>query len=1262
MLTRILIDSTDLTHWANRRDAQEMLPRVLRRLVHATVARVERLGFPADEGVQLGGWDGVVRVETGNAYVPDGDSAWEMGSNRDVKSKADGDYRKRSLNPLGIEPAETTFIFVTPRRWGDKDEWANDRRAENLWRDVRAYDADDLASWLELAPGVHVWLSTLLGKRPEGVGDLSDFWLDWSEATDPPFSSELVVSGRTKEADRLREWLRETPLSITARAESREDALAFFAAALYQMPAEERVAYLARAVVVRDRAAWQQLTASDGSLILIPMFDERETVVRAVSQGHHVLIPMGKDETESASVMIPRLHRRDAKGALTAMGLPDDRADELATLARRSMRALRRKLALNPEVQRPSWAKPAEARALVPVLLAGRWNDANAADREVVAKLARAPYEEITHTLVRWANEPDAPVLRVGDTWLLASKEDAWVLLSRFVTRDDLDGFESVVLEVLGGADPSFDMPADRRWMANVLGKSLPYSGLLREGLAETLAVMAARSESAHLADAASGQGRAARIVWRLLDKANEDWRVWASIGYHLRLIAEAAPREFLDAVEKGLSGEDPVLLNLFSEGEHAMSGGSPHTGLLWALELLAWHPDYLGHAALLLAKLARLDPGGKLLNRPFRSLRDIFLCWLPRTTASLHQRLRVLDTIRAREPRVAWGLLCALLPESHSSSSSTPKPRWREWVSDADPRITYAELWEAAREVVTRLLEDVGADGRRWCNLIASVDDLPREQHDAVVERLMQAELSGFTTADRVMICDALRDMISRHREFPDTDWAMPAELVDRLQQVYQRFEPEDPILKRAHLFAKTPKLIDPPSPRDRHARYDRLEAARLEAVIALHGEGGRDMLLDMASRVERPEEVGATLGRSGLLSGDEEGDLIGRTIASSENSLNAFARGFVIGRWSTRGLEWADAKLSGTASTGWSSEQRVEFYTCLPFLSRTWDKVETESDETQHLYWSRTPYGYPEGADCERAVAKLLEHDRPYVVVEILSFQERRHSSTPSARVIIQAIENALRATPDVRADWSFIAHNMSELLNVLEGSGEVSDEQLAALEWSSLPLIEHYRRPKMLHRELSRNPDFFVEVMTLVYKAEDEEARDLSEEDLARAEYGRKLLDSWHGIPGRGEDDSLDGAALKDWVCRVREALGACGRGGIGDYSIGCVLRYSPHDADGGWPHAAVCDLIEELSNESIERGIETEVFNSRGVTMRGLTDGGAQERHLAESYLEWARRVRDRSPRTAEMLRRIADTFSSQARREDVNAELTEDLWR
>ena len=147
MPSMTLVDGTDLAAWANRRDAQEVLPQLLRRLVHATVGRVIRVGFPAGAGVQLGGWDGVVAAEQGNAFVPDGASAWELSTNQDVKGKADGDYEKRRADPR--EPAQGSYVFVTPRRWGRKDEWAVARRREGVWRDVRAYDADDLEAWLD---------------------------------------------------------------------------------------------------------------------------------------------------------------------------------------------------------------------------------------------------------------------------------------------------------------------------------------------------------------------------------------------------------------------------------------------------------------------------------------------------------------------------------------------------------------------------------------------------------------------------------------------------------------------------------------------------------------------------------------------------------------------------------------------------------------------------------------------------------------------------------------------------------------------------------------------------------------------------------------------------------------------------------------------------------------------------------------------------------------------------------------------------------
>ncbi len=111
-----------------------------------------------------------MRVADGDAHVPGGVSGWELGAGTGVKDKADDDYDNRRGDALGLDPDEMTFVFVTARRWGAKDAWVAKKREEGHFRDVRAYDADDLETWLERAPAVHVWISRRLGKRPPGWG------------------------------------------------------------------------------------------------------------------------------------------------------------------------------------------------------------------------------------------------------------------------------------------------------------------------------------------------------------------------------------------------------------------------------------------------------------------------------------------------------------------------------------------------------------------------------------------------------------------------------------------------------------------------------------------------------------------------------------------------------------------------------------------------------------------------------------------------------------------------------------------------------------------------------------------------------------------------------------------------------------------------------------------------------------------------------------------------------------------------------------
>lgn len=1256
----LLVNATDLDLWANRLDCQGLTPQLIRRLVHASVRRVLRMSFRSGEGVHIGGWDGILTVDEGNAFVPDGTSVWEVSTCQDVKSKADEDYDKRTKDPQGVDARESTFVFVTPRRWGGKDAWVAARQTQGVWRKVLAYDADDLEAWLEIAPAVHVWLSILLGRQPEGADDLESFWEDWSKMTQPAVTPEFVLSGRAEVVQRVNAWLREPSVPLALQAESRDEAVAVFAAALLQFPQEEQIRHLARTVVVRDLSAWRHLTiASTEPLILVQTFDSHEAVPRAIRRGHNVVIPLGHaDSSSDATVIIPRLSQEEAAKALIASGIDESRAVTLAKLACRSLMSFRRTLAPSPGVAQPKWARPSEARALLPAMFAGTWNSANEGDRSALSALARAPYEALSEVLVRWSNEDDPPVRHVGGAWHIVSKEDAWRLLARYLTCDDLKRFEEVTLDVLGMPDPRFDLPADQQWMAPVLGHVLPHSDLLRRGLAGTLALMGTVGDATPISAGASASNWAGCIVRRLLRNANADWRVWASLSDLLPLLAEASPSEFLSAVEEGISGEDPPLLKLFADKQDDLFGSSPHTGLLFALETLAWSPEYFSHAALFLAKLARLDPGGKLLNRPHNSLREIFLPWCPQTTATLEQRLQVLDAIRDREPEVAWRLMVELLPEFHAVARRTAMPRWRDWAPDSPPPVTGAQYVKAISEIVKRVLEDVGENGSCWRDLIEALPNLPGDQYEAVVGRLESMNPERLDTSGRVAVWNALRDLIAHHRSFPDAEWALPKKCVDRLYDIYQRFEPEEIVARYAWLFVDSPRL---PQARetDWQAQERAVAEARLDAVRSVHACAGLAGLLELAEAVERPDILGVALGRSDLLRAEED-ELLHELLTEEDSPRARCARGFVCGRIREQRREWGEAKLS-RAGEGWPSAQRAQLLACLPFDRRTWDLASRSDSETEQLYWRFVrPYWLDDPNDIELAVRGLLEHGRPYAAVDLLGQHVTKDGSFPPA-LIADALEHTLRVSPEDDTPLGSFSHHVVELLELLEASGGIDEHRVATLEWAFLPILEHHGRgPKVLHGELARNPDFFAEVLSVAFRAEGEEPRELSEEDQARARHGFDLLDSWRTVPGSREDGTIDADALKDWVRRAREAAQTSGRGAAGDRVIGRILSYSPAGLDGAWPHEAVRGVIEDVASKELEREFENGVYNRRGVVTKSLTEGGTQERKLAERYSGFAAAIRDRWPRTAAMLRRIADRYCVEAEREDQRVELEADL--
>ena len=132
-------------------------------------------------------------------------------------------------------------------------------------------------------------------------------------------------------------------------------------------------------------------------------------------------------------------------------------------------------------------------------------------------------------------------------------------------------------------------------------------------------------------------------------------------------------------------------------------------------------------------------------------------------------------------------------------------------------------------------------------------------------------------------------------------------------------------------------------------------------------------------------------------------------------------------------------------------------------------------------------------------------------------------------------------------------------------------------------------------------------------------------------------------------------VDGEALRAWIEPVRDLLTQQRRLEVGLTIVGQVLAFAPVDGDGIWPAVAVRDLIEELADENLDGGVVIGLFNRRGATVRNPAAGGTQETSLAQTYLEGSESLADRWPRTAAMLRTVADGYDRDARRQEERAE-------
>ena len=1258
------IRAVDIDGWFRRTDLRHKLAALLRGLVHTTGHELTRVDFPAFDNAERRGWDGVMETSAPTPWIPEGHSGWEFGCDQNAMRKANKDYNARLTSVPLRERRETTFVFVTPRNWPRKEIWARKKRNLGEWKDVRAHDASDLEQWLEQSAQMQVWLAEQIGIPVSGYRSLGQCGADWAETCDPALSPRLFDPSVQEFSAKFQRWLAEPPTRpFVVAADSRDEALAFLSCLLNSVRPDTDEPGTG-ALVFDTPEAMQRFRVGNAAPRMAVVHDAK--VEREIGDLHRrchcAIVRLGNDVYAEPDVRLGLLGSEEFSSALKSMGLSEDRIQTLVRESGRSRTVLRRRLSTIPAVRAPSWARHAEyARKLLPAALVGAWHKASSADREVVRLLAREDDDhDVEAGIAALLALEDSPLWSVGEYRGVVSRIDALFGTREFVTGPDLDSFFLAAECVLSETDPALELPEDERWAANVYGKVRDHSAALRRGIRETLVLLSVHGDTLFRNRLGVDlEVRISSLIHRLLTPLTIDKLL--SHQDDLPDYAEAAPATFLKLIEADLREPEPVVFGLLKPVDSGPFAKCLRTGLLWALECLAW--NRLERVSLILARLSTIAIDDSWIHKPIASLEALYRSEMPQTTAQFAERLRSLETLTQRFPDIGWRICTAQWNTRLQIAVPGYRPSWRDDASGAGRGVTQEQVEGFRRKSLDLVLAWPNHDQQTLGDLVGLLQGLPDADQLRIwdlIDAWGDAEADDRAKArlrERIRRC-AFTRRGRRH--------GVRGEARKRARGAYDRLKPRDPVVRHSWLFADTwidPSVDEEAMEKFDHAKHaERIRVRRSAAMSEIWTERGLEGVIALLADCGAPIVVGEMLEPC-IQDGSERIEFASRCLSVTDGLQQT-------AEWCLRGFLWSvDDDERGTllaaVADGADTGRIVRLYRCAPFRQHTWRLLDQYDKQTRDRYWKavQPEWNRYENAELIEMIGRLLDAGRPHAAFHAANFDWSRVETSQLKRLLF----DMAAADHEPEEHYRPGAHQISEAMSELDGRSSIDRDELVRLEFAYVHALDHSRHGiPNLERSISESPLSFVQVLALLFRRDDggqdppEWQIEDTEKRAALGSAAYKLLERIRRIPGTGDGGDIDADALSKWVIEARRLCVEYGRARVGDQYIGQILSRARADEDGVRPCPAVCEAMERVGSQDIASGFAIGSFNARGVVGRAIGEGGVQERQLAERYRSWARQRSPYYPFVGGILESIADDYERHARREDDDAQIEQRL--
>lgn len=1246
-----LIRALDLQHWADTKESEELMPELMRRLIHASIKGIMRISFPNGDSVYLPGFDGILETTDKNEYVSSGFSVFEIGTNINQKTKADSDYNKRTKETAARDRKNMNFVFVTPRNWNAARKWESAKKRERKWKSVRVLTAVELEDWLSLCPSVSVWILSKLKRNSDiRIESVEEFWEKWSINEDGiKLNYMLLLGGREKEETELLQNL-SSPGSISIVSNSTDESLAFIVASILNSNNQKLID---RCIIAYDERSVIELLKEYSDIIIVTCCKVDNYGGYTLTNNNCIIFASNYTDKNPYENKI-KLSGHDYykfQQSLMESGLSETTASRVAIDSGRSVSVLRHQLKF--VATKPKWTQREDLQKVIPVMLLGRWVDTLDGDKKLIGELTGEKYEDLSPLLLEWLKIEDSPFGYNDHYWYVLSPYDTFLYINEFVTDDCFKRFACVLKKSLADLDPNAADLLNPNSFIYSVGKRL-YSGQTRSGLCLTLILRALLDKERH------GQDQVDVIVKDIFESSDLNWWLTYRNVDVVLYLAEASPKAFIEYIEKDLRKDKSLMLYLFVPIKKNNFLGSEYevayTQVLFALEMLAWMPEYLIRVSLILAQLVKITNECNYYNKPINSLIDIYRLYLPMTSVDAENRCHAIRRICKTYPEVGLDL-CFRLAKKYDQQHISYSPRVSRWrLKDV-----------IVRKVVTR--EEIYSMLKCICEIImnhgVSSSDEALEIMEIATYHSVFVDLRKMLREYLIEQHDMLKkdnkfykhlmNNINHFRCYPNARWSLPEPELREWEVLLDDLRPTNLQDQLEHVFdGNYHQLPELRGISDYEEKFKKVEELRFDAVDRLLKQDGFEALMDYSRRLTNPQYIMRALAVRNdaldyfdhiykLAETDEffrkiTVEFFGRLIISDR-------KGFLEKINANKGHCFIWFPLASV----WCMEDDI------------FELVDSLSEQQQHEFWIHSevqiiPY---------KRVEYLINHyecaGRYEQVVKILyHVLECKDQYPMDLDYVVNIVKRVL---PNLELDQLRLIHfELKMVMEWLDKHDEVSESDIVTLEIPYILMTDEDVNAWRIYKMIIENPYYMFEMIDYAFYSDNPQIRKQEKElncnDKQRkvwAKFSGKMLFSLHTMPCMKEDGTIDEERLKDYIATMLKLGGEKEKMSIVNQTIGQLLANHPACIN-GCPPDIICEIIEGLNNKLVNDGFRTQIYNKLGATIRGPYDGGSIEYNRSKKFSEISKKLQIIYPVTAGIYRDLGAEYSNEAQRHDIETEI------